>query len=163
MEGLRRTPSSGPIRASSLIVLTQTPHCFRTKQRLWAYSGLALEARNHEEWHPDVVILARNVSAFPVGALTPSSRPLSVRLQLTSSRSSHNLKLASGRNQSTVLTVSITSTPSFCFDYGLHESKQQPVRKEVKNCRFVEPEGATSSSRTFRLFQGMTVKYKNMK
>jgi transposase len=34
-----------PIRAALLVALIQTPHRFRTKRQLWAYSGLALETR----------------------------------------------------------------------------------------------------------------------
>ena len=33
-------PGIGPIRASLLIALIQTPHRFRTKRHLWTYSGL---------------------------------------------------------------------------------------------------------------------------
>ena len=40
---LRQIPYVGPIRAALLIALLQTPHRFRTKRQLWAYSGLALE------------------------------------------------------------------------------------------------------------------------
>ena len=40
---LRQIPSIGPIRAALLIALIQTPHRFRTKRQLWAYSGLALK------------------------------------------------------------------------------------------------------------------------
>ena len=38
---LRQIPCIGPIRAALLIALIQTPHRFRTKRQLWAYSGLA--------------------------------------------------------------------------------------------------------------------------
>jgi hypothetical protein len=38
---LRQIPLIGPIRAALLIALIQTPHRFRTKRQLWAYSGLA--------------------------------------------------------------------------------------------------------------------------
>jgi transposase len=40
---LRQIPYVGPIRAALLIALLQTPHRFRTKRQLWAFSGLALE------------------------------------------------------------------------------------------------------------------------
>jgi transposase len=40
---LRQIPSIGPIRAALLIALIQTPHRFRTKRQLWAYSGMALK------------------------------------------------------------------------------------------------------------------------
>src|SRR6266700_4805677 len=36
---LRQIPSIGPIRAALLVALLQTPHRFRTKRQLWAYSG----------------------------------------------------------------------------------------------------------------------------
>jgi len=48
---LRQIPSIGPIRAALLLALIQTPHRFRTKRPLWAYSGLALETRNSGEYH----------------------------------------------------------------------------------------------------------------
>ena len=42
---LRQIPCVGPIRAALLVAQLQTPHRFRTKRQLWAYSGLALETR----------------------------------------------------------------------------------------------------------------------
>jgi transposase len=39
---LRQIPAIGPIRAALLVALLQTPHRFRTKRQLWAYSGFAL-------------------------------------------------------------------------------------------------------------------------
>ena len=45
---LRQIPSIGPIRAALLLALLQTPHRFRTKRQLWAYSGLAL--RDQRQW-----------------------------------------------------------------------------------------------------------------
>ena len=42
-ELLRQIPSIGPIRAALLVALIQTPHRFRTKRQLWAYSGLGFE------------------------------------------------------------------------------------------------------------------------
>src|SRR5467141_445894 len=47
---LRQIPSIGPIRAVLLLALIQTPHRFRSKRQLWAYSGLALETRNRGEY-----------------------------------------------------------------------------------------------------------------
>jgi transposase len=47
---LRQIPSIGPIRAALLIALIQTPHRFRTKRQLWAYSGLALETHTSGEY-----------------------------------------------------------------------------------------------------------------
>ena len=42
---LRQIPWLGPIRVALLIALLQTPHRFRTKRQLWAYSGLGLQTR----------------------------------------------------------------------------------------------------------------------
>jgi transposase len=50
MHLLRQIPSIGPIRASLLIALIQTPHRFRTKRQLWAYSGLALKTSTSGEY-----------------------------------------------------------------------------------------------------------------
>ena len=44
-----RSPGSGPYE-SLLIALIQTPHRFRTKRQLWAYSGLALRTRANGEY-----------------------------------------------------------------------------------------------------------------
>jgi transposase len=47
---LRQIPSVGAIRSALLVALIQTPHRFRTKRQLWAYSGLALETRISAEY-----------------------------------------------------------------------------------------------------------------
>jgi transposase len=47
---LRQIPSIGPIRAALLVVLLQTPHRFRTKRQLWAYSGFAVETHDSGEY-----------------------------------------------------------------------------------------------------------------
>jgi transposase len=47
---LRQIPCVGPIRSALLVALIQTPHRFRTKRQLWAYSGLALETRISAEY-----------------------------------------------------------------------------------------------------------------
>ena len=46
---LRQIPALGPIRCALAVALIQTPHRFRTKRQLWAYSGLALETRTSGE------------------------------------------------------------------------------------------------------------------
>jgi transposase len=50
MKLLRQIPSIGPIRAALLIALMQTPHRFRTKRQLWAYSGLASKTSTSGEF-----------------------------------------------------------------------------------------------------------------
>jgi transposase len=47
---LLQIPRLGQIRVSLLIALIQTPHRFRTKRQLWAYSGLALQTRSSGEY-----------------------------------------------------------------------------------------------------------------
>ncbi len=47
---LRQVPYLGPIRSVLAVALMQTPHRFRSKRQLWAYSGLALETRISEEY-----------------------------------------------------------------------------------------------------------------
>lgn len=47
---LRQIPSIGPIRSALLVALLQTPHRFRTKRQLWAYSGFALQTHDSGEY-----------------------------------------------------------------------------------------------------------------
>jgi len=64
---LQRIPYIGPIRAALLIALLQTPHRFRTKRQLWAYSGLALETHSSGEYH------------YVQGQLQRSKKPIALR------------------------------------------------------------------------------------
>ena len=43
---LRQIPSIGPLRATLLLALMQTPHRFRSKRQLWTYSGLGVETHD---------------------------------------------------------------------------------------------------------------------
>jgi transposase len=47
---LRQIPAIGPIRSALLVALLQTPHRFRTKRQLWAYSGFAGEPHDSGEY-----------------------------------------------------------------------------------------------------------------
>ena len=47
---LRQVPAIGPIRAALLVALLQTPHRFRTKRQLWAYSGFAVQVHDSGEY-----------------------------------------------------------------------------------------------------------------
>jgi len=47
---LQQIPAIGPIRAALLVALLQTPHRFRTKRQLWAYSGFAIETHDSGEY-----------------------------------------------------------------------------------------------------------------
>lgn len=47
---LQQIPYVGSIRAAVLIALLQTPHRFRTKRQLWAYSGLAVTVHSSADY-----------------------------------------------------------------------------------------------------------------
>jgi transposase len=64
---LQQIPRLGPIRVALLIALIQTPHRFRTKRQLWAYSGLALRTRSSGEYR------------FTGGQLQPSRKQPALR------------------------------------------------------------------------------------
>jgi transposase len=64
---LCQIPYIGPIRAALLIALIQTPHRFRTKRQLWAYSGLALETHSSGEYR------------YVQGQLQRSKKPVALR------------------------------------------------------------------------------------
>src|SRR5215470_7814355 len=48
---LKQIPYIASIRAALLIALMQTPHRFRTKRQLWAYSGLAVSTHSSADYH----------------------------------------------------------------------------------------------------------------
>ena len=66
---LRQIPSIGPIRAALLVALLQTPHRFRTKRQLWAYSGFALETHDSGEYRCVRGKLQRNRERITVRGL----------------------------------------------------------------------------------------------
>jgi len=47
---LRQIPAIGPIRSALLVAILQTPHRFRTKRQLWAYSGFAVRTYDSGEY-----------------------------------------------------------------------------------------------------------------
>jgi transposase IS116/IS110/IS902 family protein len=89
---LRQIPSIAPIRAALLVALLQTPHRFRSKRQLWAYSGFAVEVHDSGEYRWVRGKLQRNreritvrglndnhnkdvKSLFKAAAITASTRP----------------------------------------------------------------------------------------
>jgi transposase len=64
---LGQIPWLGPIRVALLIAFIQTPHRFRTKRQLWAYSGLALETRSAENIASRGPSAAFQEAAYPCG------------------------------------------------------------------------------------------------
>ena len=69
MKLLRQIPSIGPIRAALLVALLQTPHRFRTKRQLWAYSGFAVETHDSGEYRCVRGKLQRNRERITVRGL----------------------------------------------------------------------------------------------
>jgi transposase len=66
---LRQIPWLGPIRVALLIALIQTPHRFRTKRQLWAYSGLGLQTRISGEYRVQEGHLQRSKKLLAVRGL----------------------------------------------------------------------------------------------
>jgi transposase len=69
---LRQIPSIGPIRSALLVALLQTPHRFRTKRQLWAYSGFAVETHDSGEYRFARGKLVRNRERITVRGLNPN-------------------------------------------------------------------------------------------
>lgn len=72
---LRQIPSIGPIRAALLVALLQTPHRFRTKRQLWAYSGFAVETHDSGEYRWVRGKLQRNRERITVRGLNDNHNP----------------------------------------------------------------------------------------
>ena len=64
---LRQIPFIGPLRAAQLVALMQTPHRFRSKRQLWAYSGLAVVTHDSAQYR------------YVDGQLQRSKKPQQVR------------------------------------------------------------------------------------
>ena len=69
MKLFRQIPSIGPIRAALLVALLQTPHRFRTKRQLWAYSGFAVQTHDSGEYRNVRGKLQRNRERISVRGL----------------------------------------------------------------------------------------------
>src|ERR1700757_326604 len=67
---LRQIPSIAPIRSALLVALLQTPHRFRTKRQLWAYSGFAVETHDSGEYRSVRGKLQRNRERISVRGLS---------------------------------------------------------------------------------------------
>ena len=68
-------PSIGPIRAALLVAQLQTPHRFRTKRQLWAYSGFALETHDSGEYRYVRGKLQQNRERMTVRGLSNNHNP----------------------------------------------------------------------------------------
>lgn len=72
---LEQIPSIGPVRAALLIAIIQTPHRFRTKRLLWAYSGLGLEIRSSSDHDFKNGRLQRRVKQISIRGLNRNHNP----------------------------------------------------------------------------------------
>jgi len=72
---LRQIPSIGPIRAALLVGLLQTPHRFRSKRQIWAYSGFAVETHDSGEYRYVRGKLQRNRERITVRGLNRNHNP----------------------------------------------------------------------------------------
>jgi transposase len=72
---LRQIPAIGPIRAALLVALLQTPHRFRTKRQLWAYSGFAVEVHDSGEYRYVRGKVQRNRERITVRGLNDNHNP----------------------------------------------------------------------------------------
>jgi transposase len=72
---LRQIPSIGPIRAALLVALLQTPHRFRSKRQIWAYSGFAVETHDSGEYRYVRGKLQRNRERITVRGLNRNHNP----------------------------------------------------------------------------------------
>jgi transposase len=115
---LRQIPCIGPIRAALLIALIQTPHRFRTKRQLWAYSGLALETRTSAEYR------------FVAGQLQRSRKLLAIRG--LNNNHNHDLKYVF---KSTAILASCCSGPFQEFYAALLAQGMKPTMARLTLAR----------------------------
>jgi transposase len=66
---LGQIPAIGPIRSALLVAILQTPHRFRTKRQLWAYSGFAVQTYDSGEYRFVRGRLQRNCERITVRGL----------------------------------------------------------------------------------------------
>ncbi len=115
---LRQIPYVGPIRAALLVALIQTPHRFRSKRQLWAYSGLALETRISAEYR------------YLEGQLQRSKKVLAIRG--LNKDHNHDLK---GLLKSAATTASTRPGPLQDFYQGLLAKGMKPTMARLTLAR----------------------------
>ena len=69
MKLLQQIPAIGPIRSALLVAILPTPHRFRTKRQLWAYSGFAVQTYDSGEYRLVRGKLQRNRQRITVRGL----------------------------------------------------------------------------------------------
>ena len=115
---LRQIPYLGPIRSALAVALIQTPHRFRTKRQLWAYSGLALETRVSAEY------------SYATGQLGRSKKLISIRG--LNKDHNHDLK---GLFKGTATMASVRPGPFQDFYQGLLAKGMKPTMARLTLAR----------------------------
>ncbi len=115
---LQQIPYIGSIRAALLIALLQTPHRFRTKRQLWAYSGLAVQVHSSADYH------------FQNGAVQRTRKGIMVR-GLNDNRNAELKSLF----KSIALSASLRPGPWRDFYTKLLERKMKPAMARLTLAR----------------------------
>ena len=115
---LRQIPAIGPIRAALLVALLQTPHRFRTKRQLWAYSGFALETHDSGEYRMVRGKLRRNRERLTVLGLNDNHN--------------HDLK---NLFKGAAISASTRPGPLYDFDVGLLAKGMRPTMARLTLAR----------------------------
>jgi hypothetical protein len=100
------------------VALIQTPHRFRTKRQLWAYSGLALETRGSAEY------------SYLEGQLRRSKKQISIRG--LNKDHNHDLK---GLFKAASITASVRPGPFQDFYQALLEKGMKPTMARLTLAR----------------------------
>ncbi len=69
---LRTIPQLGPIRCALIVATLDTPHRFRTKRQLWAYSGLAVVTHMSSEYEIKAGRVVRSRKPIATRGLNPN-------------------------------------------------------------------------------------------
>ena len=115
---LCQIPSIGPIRAAMLVALLQTPHRFRTKRQLWAYSGFAIETHDSGEYRYVRGKVQRNRERITVRGLNDNHN--------------HDLK---NLFKGAALSASTRPGPLYDFYVGLLEKGMRPTMARLTLAR----------------------------
>jgi transposase len=115
---LRQIPCIGPIRSALLLALLQTPHRFRTKRQLWAYSGLALETEISGEYRLAGGRFVRSKKQLNIRGLNPNHN--------------HDLKYLF---KSTAVTASTSAGPFHDFYTALLAKGAKPAMARLTLAR----------------------------
>jgi transposase len=67
VQRLRQVPGLGLVRAAQIVAAVVTPHRFGSREKFWAYCGLAVVTRSSSDWTPTQGRMVRSRRALPRG------------------------------------------------------------------------------------------------